>query len=137
MIGRRDGRHAISASDDAALTTPIVEVSHPAPRVAVVVLLGEHDLASEPDVSAAIALALDEGNDVVLDLAETLFIDSRIVGVLIKESAYAEELDRQFVLRVQTDSPARRVLEITTIDQRLQLYETVESAVEAILKARA
>jgi anti-anti-sigma factor len=127
----------VSASHDPALTTPIVEVSQPAPKVAVVRLLGEHDLASESDVTAAIAQALGDGNDVVVDLSETLFIDSKIVGLLIKESAHAEELDRQLVLRIQSDSPARRVLEITTVDQRLRHYETLESAVEAILEARA
>ena len=126
----------MSTSHDPALTIPIVQVSQPAPNVTVVGLMGEHDLASEPDVTAAIARALARGNDIVVDLSETLFIDSKIVGVLIKESAHAEELDRQLVLRIQTDSPARRVLEITTVDQRLRHYETVDSAVEAILEAR-
>ncbi len=125
----------MSTSHDPALTIPIVQVSQPAPNVTVVGLMGEHDLASEPDVTAAIARALARGNDVVVDLSETLFIDSKIVGVLIKESAHAEELDRQLVLRIQTDSPARRVLEITTVDQRLRHYETVDSAVAAILEA--
>ena len=127
----------MSTSHDPALTIPIVQVSQPAPDVTVVGLTGEHDLASEPDVTAAIARALGRGNDVVVDLSETLFIDSKIVGVLIKESAHAEELDRQLVLRIHADSPARRVLEITTVDQRLRHYETVDSAVGAILEARA
>lgn len=126
----------MSAREDPALTTPVVEVSQPAPKVAVVCLLGEHDLASEPDVTAAIAQALGEGNDVVVDLSETPFIDSKIIGVLIKESAHAGELGRQLVLEIRADSPARRALEITTVDQHLLNYETAESAVEAILEAR-
>ena len=72
----------------------------------------------------------------VVDLSETPFIDSKIIGVLIKESAHAGELGRQLVLEIRADSPARRALEITTVDQHLLNYETAESAVEAILEAR-
>ncbi len=79
----------MSAMNDPALTTPIVEVSEPAPEIMLVGLLGEHDLASEPDVTTAIAGALRDGNDVVVDLSDTLFIDSKIIGVLIRESSHA------------------------------------------------
>ncbi len=130
MIG-----HAMSAADDAALTTPVVQVSHPAPKVAVVVLLGEHDLASEGEVGAAIAGELAEGNDVVVGLGETLFIDSRIIGILIRESAHAADLGRELVLQFHTESPAKRVLEMTTVDQHLRCYDSVESAVEAVLES--
>lgn len=125
------------AADDPALTMPIVRVSHPAPKVALIVLLGEHDLASEAEVGTAIAGELDQGNDVVVGLAETLFIDSRIIGVLIKESAHAADLGREVVLQFHADSPARRVLEITTVDQHLRCYDTAEAAVDAVLMGSA
>jgi anti-anti-sigma factor len=125
------------AAEDAALTTPIVQVSHPVPEVALVVLYGEHDLASEAEVGAAIAAELAAGNDVVVGLGETLFIDSRIIGVLIRESAHAADAERELVLQFGPESPARRVLEITTVDQHLRCFETTDSAVEAILEKRS
>ena len=120
------------SAGDAARTTPIVEVSRSAPNVAVVCLLGEHDLASEAEVTGVIARELGQGSDVVIDLSETLFIDSRIIAALLKESAHAEELGRGLVLLIGPDSPARRVLEITRVDRHLRPHATIDSAVEAL-----
>ena len=126
----------MSSSEDPAAAAPVVNVSDPAPGVTLVSLGGEHDLASEGEVSDAIAAALERGSDVIVDLGETLFIDSKIIGALIKGASLAGEEGRQLVLCLQDDSAARRALEITTVDQHLPHYETVEAAVDAIVAAR-
>lgn len=127
----------MSGTESAADATPRVTISHPAPAVAVVSLLGEHDLSSEPDVSATIVGLLENGSDVIVDLAETLFIDSKIISALGKASALAADHNRQLVLRLHSATVVRRALEITTVDQYLRHYETVEAAVAAIDAARA
>ena len=51
--------------------------------VRVLVLRGEHDLSTAPDVRAHVEDAIAAGGDVVVDLSETGFIDSSILGVLV------------------------------------------------------
>ncbi|MGH8860745.1 MAG: STAS domain-containing protein, partial [Jatrophihabitantaceae bacterium] len=51
--------------------------------IRVLVLRGEHDLSTAPDVRAHVEEAVIAGGDVVADLSEASFIDSSILGVLV------------------------------------------------------
>ena len=53
-------------------------------EIVVLVLHGEHDLSTAPDVRAAVDEAVSSGRDVIVDLAQTEFIDSSILGVLVR-----------------------------------------------------
>jgi anti-anti-sigma regulatory factor len=52
--------------------------------VAMVRLLGEHDLASAPAVTQMMQTLARCGESVVVDLSETVFIDSTIIYTLIE-----------------------------------------------------
>jgi len=52
-------------------------------RIQVLVLRGEHDLSTAPDVRAHMEDAVVTGGDVIVDLSEASFIDSSILGVIV------------------------------------------------------
>jgi len=53
-------------------------------EIAVISLLGEHDVTTAWEVRNAIAFALDQGTHLVVDLSETEFIDSSIVKRMLE-----------------------------------------------------
>ena len=57
---------------------------------AVVVIRGELDLATAPDLEAALPERLDAGQDVVVDLRELEFMDSTGLRVLVAAHARVE-----------------------------------------------
>ena len=88
-----------------------------------IVARGEIDLASSPEFRVAIHDLLDAGvRDVVVDLTAVSFIDSSGLGVLVGALKRVNELggDAGLVL-VGLDGPARRVFEITGLDQVFEL----------------
>ena len=52
-------------------------------RVAVLSLVGEHDLATAPGIRQALTTLLPGTHLVVVDLAETTFLESTVIGVLV------------------------------------------------------
>src|SRR5438445_11986459 len=63
----------------ALLSDPEVRVARLPGEIAVISLLGEHDITTAWEVRNAIAFALDQGTHLVGDLSETEFTDSSIV----------------------------------------------------------
>jgi anti-anti-sigma factor len=92
-----------------------VEVDTPLPSVAVIVLKGEHDLASVPQVREAIGSQLEAGRNVVVDVTETLFVDLAIVKTLMDAREEAQGLGRRVVIEFGTTPVVRRLLELTAL----------------------
>ena len=65
---------------------------------AVVVIRGELDLATAPDLEAALTERLDAGQDVVVDLRELAFLDSTGLRVLVASHIRAEGGDASFLI---------------------------------------
>ena len=61
---------------------------------AVVVIRGELDLATAPDLEAALTGRLDAGQDVVVDLRELAFMDSTGLRVLVASHVRVEGRER-------------------------------------------
>jgi anti-sigma B factor antagonist len=80
---------------------------------------GELDLLTAPKLAAQIGeLLRSEPADVVLDLAETEFIDSAGLAVLLNVQRRLERRRRQ--LRVICDAgPVRRVIEMARLEETL------------------
>ena len=92
---------------------------------ALVALRGEHEAYSAHKLGRQFEALLEEGVPVAVDLRETAFIDSTVVGALLAGKRRADEMGLAFVL-VMSDStgwPVRRLLEITGLDST---FETVE-----------
>lgn len=100
------------------------------PAVPLVRVAGDMDVATVPELDAAIQKRLADGYLVlVLDLAGVTFLDSSGLGVLV---SHHKTLRRQSgSLRIANASPrVLAVLSITGLDEVLALYPTVQAALE-------
>ncbi|MCU1642403.1 MAG: anti-anti-sigma factor [Nocardia sp.] len=87
--------------------------------------VGEVDMVSAPKLSSAVAEALSTGAPVlVIDLSEVGFFGSAGLSVLVE----ALEASAGRELRVVATAPVRRPVELTGLDELLDIYGTLEEA---------
>jgi anti-anti-sigma factor len=99
----------------------------------VVVLTGEHDLATRDDLLAAIHPLLASGAQVIVDLTRAEFIDSSIIGLLIECHLQAEtEPDAAFAIVVPGAGMVRRVLNVTGLAAIMPLYSSVTAVLHKL-----
>jgi anti-anti-sigma factor len=96
------------------LAPPTISVSIEQDQ-AVVSLRGEHEAYTADKLDRQLSGLIDEGVSVVVDLCETSFVDSTVVGVLIAAQRQATERGVTFALMLGRDTgwPVRRILEVT------------------------
>jgi anti-anti-sigma factor len=93
---------------------------------AVVVIRGELDIATAPDLEAAVNERLDAGQNVVVDLRELAFLNSTGLRVLVASHARAEGVDASFVIvRPLDGAPIRRILAIAGVEALLDFVDDV------------
>jgi anti-anti-sigma factor len=93
---------------------------------AVVVIRGELDLATAPDLDAALQELAEAGKDVVVDLRELAFMDSTGLRVIVAAHARAEAGDHSFVIvRPTPGAPIERILAIAGVESVLELVDDV------------
>lgn len=98
---------------------------------AVLVLTGEVDLYTAPELKQELVRVIDAGaRAVVVDLTDTTFIDSTTLGVLISGVKRLRPDGRGFEL-VVTDKHIRKIFEITGLDRVFSLHEDRAAALEA------
>jgi anti-sigma B factor antagonist len=92
---------------------------------ALVALRGEHEAYSSGKLARQLGALLDEGTSVAVDLRQTTFVDSTVVGALLAAKRHADELSLGFVLIMgeTTGWPVRRLLEITGLGSTFSLIE--------------
>ncbi len=115
----------------ALLSEPEVRVARLPGEIAVISLLGEHDITTAWEVRNAIACALKQGTHLVVDLSETEFIDSSIVHALVDSVQFASEQGLRISLQLQTYAGVKRVLEISGLEA-LPVYGTRAEAIDAV-----
>jgi anti-anti-sigma factor len=95
------------------------------PGVALVALTGEHELYGAAKLQDQIDSLIGDGLSIVIDLTEAVFLDSSIVGVLLRAQKHAasNDLDYKVVLAASTGEPVRRMFEITGLRQILPIIE--------------
>jgi anti-anti-sigma factor len=120
----------------ALLSEPEVRVARLPGEIAVISLLGEHDIATAWEVRNALAFALEQGTHVVVDLSETEFIDSTIIHVLFESKQLAQEHGRRVSLQLPADARVRRALEITGMLDVLPVYGARAEPVDAVRQPR-
>jgi anti-anti-sigma factor len=93
---------------------------------AVVVIRGELDLATAPDLQAVLTERLDAGQDVVVDLRELAFMDSTGLRVLVASHARVEDSEQKFlIVRPPPDAAIARILAIAGVESVLDLIDDV------------
>ncbi|MGK2878934.1 MAG: STAS domain-containing protein [Solirubrobacterales bacterium] len=89
-----------------------------------VALSGELDIATVDQLSAALErLSIAGAERLIIDLSAVTFMDSSGLRVLILANRDAASGGYEFVV-VTGDSPAKRVLELTRMDEHMQVIES-------------
>jgi anti-anti-sigma factor len=105
-----------------------IDVQHGA-DVAIVRLLGKHDMASMPELEQHLRETRSAEN-VVVDLTETEFIDSSTIRALLRAHGDRAQRNQGFSLLLATRYAVRRVLELSGALDRLPHAPTRDEAVE-------
>ena len=103
--------------------------------VTVVTLRGEHDLSTAPAVRDELEQVIATGGSIVVDMTETAFIDSSILGVLVEgyRTLGAEAGSaRAFAVAATPGGPVTRLLDLVAVSDLVQVYPTRAEAVTAV-----
>lgn len=87
---------------------------------------GEVDLATAPDLAAALDDARASGLDVVLDLAGVTFIDTSGVRAMLDARRRINDDGSDLTVVAPPDSPSRRLLELTELVESLSVVDSVD-----------
>ena len=102
--------------------------------IPVLVLRGEHDLSTAPDVRAHVEDAIRGEGDLVVDLSATDFIDSSILGVLVAgyRGLARSEQPRRFAVVAVPGTPVTRLFDLVSVSDLIPVYTTRAEAVAAL-----
>jgi anti-anti-sigma factor len=108
-----------------------IVVERAEPGVEVIVVTGEHDISTAPELERRLEAALESGHAVVIDLLGTTFIDSTVLRVLIcaREQASERSVGFRCALGDTTGHGVRRLLDLTGMATRLQAAPTRADAI--------
>ncbi len=120
----------MAAEPETVQESPNVTVVRTGERAVVVILTGEHDLASAPALKDRLTACVEESDLVVVDLSEVLFLDSSIIAALAFADRAARKSDKHVRLQIGSAPFVRRVLEISGLLQVLDCVVTREAALE-------
>ena len=113
----------------------VVRVVPETDEIVAVCLEGDFDLGNAPALGKEVGRALENGNDLILDLSQATFIDSSVVHVLVNASKAVIGSDRAVVLQLGTAAIVERVLEIAEIERVLPRAHERQEAVRIIQQA--
>ena len=110
-----------------------VEVDRSEPGVAIVSLLGEHELYSVLDVERSLDQAITDGLTVVVDLSHADFLDSSVVAILLRarEEAHVNGARFSLVIDDSTGQSVRQLFEITGL---ATIFRVASSRAEALAR---
>jgi anti-sigma B factor antagonist len=109
-----------------------IEEERPREATSVLVVYGDADLHTAPELRERIRMAIDGGaTNVVLDFSEVAFIDSTSLGVLLGCVRRLRELDGQMRLVVPRPD-VRRTFELTLLDRVFPLDDSRADALDAL-----
>ena len=96
----------------------------------VVRLTGEHDLATVDTLREQLA-AVGDTDPLVIDLSDTVFLDSSILGAIVEAHARSVDAGGRFGLVVPDGSFAARLVELAGLSERFPVYRSRAEAIAA------
>lgn len=109
-----------------------IEEESPGPSARLLIVHGDADLYSAPELRERVRRAIDTGaTTIVVDLSDAAVVDSTSLGVLLAAMRQLREQDGEIRLVVPRPE-VRRVFEITMLDRIFALHETQEEALTAL-----
>lgn len=97
----------------------VIRVVPETDEIVAICLEGDFDLSNAPALGKEVGRALENGNNLILDLSQAKFIDSSVVHVLVNASKAFTGSERAVVLQLGTAAIVKRVLEIFEIERVL------------------
>jgi anti-sigma B factor antagonist len=91
-------------------------------------LAGEHDLSTAPAIGEALRRIAECGKTVVVDLTQTSFIDSTVIGALVRHA----DRDETLLLVAPAAGRPRKVLDLVGMTPCMQAFETRDEALRAV-----
>ena len=114
----------------------VIRVVPETDEIVAVCLEGDFDLGNASAFGKEVGRALEDGNNLILDLSQATFIDSSVVHVLVNASKAVTGSDRAVVLQLGTAAIVERVLEIAEIERVLPRAHERQEAVRIIQQRR-
>jgi anti-anti-sigma factor len=111
-----------------SIDEPTIDLSWPRPEAALIVLGGEHDLATAPAVQATIDDAFSTCSHLVIDISATQFIDSSTIAAFVRAKDRAAASGRRFNVVLGTAAIVERALEVSGVVPLLDVVPTVDQA---------
>ncbi len=110
-----------------------VSLEHSDPAVGIVSLIGEHDAFSAARLENDLAVLLDGGVRVVVDLREATFVDSQTLSILLsaRHQAEAASLGFSLVLDDRIFTQVHRLFDLTGLGSAFAIYPTMDKATAA------
>jgi anti-sigma B factor antagonist len=87
---------------------------------AIVALVGEHDMATADRIDDTLRRFF---GTVLVDLGQCTFLDSTVIGVLLRNHAVLEREGFRLELRAGADGPVRRTLRIAGAESVLTIHD--------------
>jgi len=102
--------------------------------IAVVAMFGEHDISTAEAFAAQITRLVDSGSRIVVDLAQTRFVDSTVVGALVEghRRASADGRDHDLAAVVTPHTAPQRTWNLLRLDERVPTFPTRRDAIAAV-----
>jgi anti-anti-sigma factor len=106
-------------------------------NTAVVMLVGEHDLATAPELARVLADA-SERRDLLVDLSHCTFLDSSIMGALLRVATRLSGRGSLFALVIApgTHVVVRNLFSLMDLEKFLPIYDTRAAAIEYLETAQ-
>jgi len=105
----------------------------PAGRMIVAHVAGEVDLSNARDLGAQILEAVpNDSCGLVLDLAETRYLDSAGVRLVFDVAARLRRRGQQLVIAAAEGTPVRRILELTEVARVAELHPDEAQALASV-----
>lgn len=128
---RRGLRRCINEPDSRLTVAGRIEIDRDEPGVAVVSLVGEHELYAVLEVEHALDHAIHDGLALVIDLTRTEFVDSSVVAILLRarEAAHGAGTGFALVIDDSTGPSVRQLFEITGL---ASIFRVASSRADAL-----
>jgi anti-sigma B factor antagonist len=96
----------------------------------VVSLHGEHDLATQPSLREQLGHVRAAGGPIVVDLSPTTFVDSTIIGALLKCATEAGSDGPRVFAAAPPESAARRLADLVRLGDALPVHDDLAAAID-------
>ena len=115
-------------TDTHSIDEPAVDLRWPRSDTALIVLSGEHDLATAPRLEETVDTALASCRNLIVDVSDATFIDSSTIAIFVWAKDRTERNGGRFNLVLGTAAIVERALEVSGVITVLRVVPTLDEA---------